>query len=352
MSGYLTENGFGDAVSGSKVTIDEVARRANVSKATVSRVLNGVEGQASEATIERVKAVIEETGYIPNRLAANLKTSRSMTIGVVVADIVNPFFAEIARGVEEVVQDDGFSVILANTSNDRDREVAQVRALLGQRVDGLIVATSFHDSAFHLEAAVARGVRTVLINNELPDLDIDRVLVENEAGARRAVAALIEAGALKIAHIAGPLQTSSGVERLKGYQRALTAASLEVDPSLVLQGDFSQDSGFDLMNELLDRDDHPDAVFVANNLMAFGALDALNSRSVSIPDEMAFVAFDDAHWFHMVQPSISAVAQPTTLIGSSAAELLLRRMEEDRPTDVRVLESELRVRDSIGRANA
>lgn len=308
------------------VTIDEVARHAGVSKATVSRVLNGVDGHVSSATAEHVRNAIDDLGYVPNRLAANLKNNRSMTVGLVVADVTNPFYATAALGVEETLGEMGYAVILANTRNELANEIRQMRVFLENRVDGLIIATPFRDGTDDVQRAIDRGTRVVVINSALEGTDADSVVVDNEGGAFEATRHLIGLGHRRIGLVAGPASTSSGADRTAGFTRAHREAAVEVDPSLVQEADFTKAGGSAAMQRLLDAPSRPTALVAANNQMAVGALAVLQGRGVSIPTDLSFISFDDLDWYELATPQITAVAQPAFDTGVQAAGLLLDRL--------------------------
>jgi LacI family transcriptional regulator, galactose operon repressor len=333
------------------VTIDEVARHAGVSKATVSRVLNGVDGHVSKATIQGVRDAIDELGYIPNRLAANLKQNRSMTVGLVVADVTNPFYATAALGVEETLGEMGYSVILANTRNELANEIRQMRVFLESRVDGLIIATPFREGTDDVQRAIERGTRVVVINSALEGTDADSVVVDNEGGAATATRHLIDLGHRRIGLIAGPASTSSGADRTAGFVRAHREIGLEADASLIHEADFTKSGGATAMQRLLDAAARPTALIAANNQMAVGALGVARRLGVSIPTELSFISFDDLDWYELATPQITAVAQPAYDTGVAAARLLLGRLSspDGAPRVVR-LATELVTRESTATA--
>ncbi len=333
------------------VTIDEVARRAGVSKATVSRVLNGVDGHVSQSTVVNVRVAIDELGYIPNRLAANLKQNRSMTVGLVVADVTNPFYATAALGVEETLSEVGYAVILANTRNELANEIRQMRVFLENRVDGLILATPFREGTDDVQRAIDRGTRVVVINSALEGTDADSVVVDNEGGAFEATRHLIELGHRRIGLVAGPASTSSGADRTAGFLRAHREADLEVDPAMIQEGDFTKAGGSAATQRLIETKPRPSALIAANNQMAVGALGVIRRLGIAIPTELSFISFDDLDWYELATPQITAVAQPAFDTGVAAAELLLGRLsgQGDAPGVVR-LATELVLRESTAKA--
>jgi LacI family transcriptional regulator len=333
-----------------RVTIDEVAQRAGVSKATVSRVLNGVDGHVSAATTVTGRRAIDELGYIPNRMASNLKQKRSMTVGLVVADVTNPFYATAALGVEETLGPMGYSVILANTRNDVANEIRQMRVFGESRVDGLIIATPFREGTDDVQRAIERGTRVVVINSALPGTDADSVVVDNEGGAFEATRHLLDLGHRRIGLVAGPESTFSGADRTAGFRRAFVEAGVDPASAAIEEGDFTKDGGAAAAMRLLDRADRPTAILAANNQMAVGALGVARDLGIAIPADLSFISFDDLDWYELATPRITAVAQPAFDTGVAAAGLLLDRFsgDDDAPHVVR-LATALVGRESTGR---
>jgi LacI family transcriptional regulator len=323
-------------------TIYDVAQQAGVSAATVSRVLNG-HPSVDPQLAERVRAAVEELDYRPNALARNLRRSRTSLWAVIISDVGNPFFTSLVRGVEDVAQSSGYSVVLCNSDEDPEKEANYVTVALAEQMAGVIVSPS--GQAEGVKRLLDAGTPVVLIDREVPGVNVDSVLVDNEHGAAEATTHLIASGYQRIGCITGPATLSTAERRLRGYRQALTDAGRTYDEALVRHSDFREHGGYESMASLLDADVKPDAVFVANNLMAVGALECLVARNVSVPDEMGIVGFDDLPWADLVRPALTTVGQPTYELGRTAAQLLAERIgEAEKSPSTVVLKTELHVR--------
>lgn len=329
-------------------TIYDVARQAQVSAATVSRVLNG-RATVDPVLVERVQEAVRSLGYRRNAVARNLRRSRTMLWGLIISDIGNPFFTALARGVEDVAQAEGYSVALCNSDENPAKESQYIGVVLDEQMAGVIISPSGRGRDVRL--LIEANTPVVAIDRELRAATVDSVLVDNEHGAELATSHLIESGYRRIACITGPKQLSTATQRLRGYKRALAAAGLPMDESLVRYSDYREAGAFESMESLLDSETaRPDAVFAANNLTTVGAMDCLVSRGVKVPGEVGFVGFDDIPWAHLVRPSLTTVAQPTYELGQTAARLLVERIKEpSRPPARVVLRTVLHERDSSRR---
>ena len=330
------------------VTIKDVAREAGVSIGTASQALGG-SAVVREATRRRVLAVATRLRYQPSALARGLVTRRTHTVGLLISDIANPFFIRAVRAVEDVAQENGYNVILCNTDEDPAKETQYLRILMEKRVDGIILATT----AGSLQAVRDvrwRRVPLVLFDRELPRVATDTVKVDGVLGGRLATEYLLSLGHRRIAIIHGPVVRSTGAERLQGYLAALKAAGIRPIPALIREGNFKQDSGYDLARALLGASPPPTALFCTNNLMTVGALQALQERKVRIPDDLSLVGYDDMEWWTLTHPPLTTVGQPVYDLGREAMRLLLERIGREkarRPQRV-VLKPELILRDSCG----
>ncbi len=336
------------AASG-KPTMADVARAANVSTATVSRVLRGEEGVSSAETKARVLASAAKLGYIVNGVASSMRSRQTRTVGLVIADVANPWFGQLAAGVESVLGPAGFSVILANTNNSVEREQAAVRTLLQKQVDALVVASSSADGE-HLRDAADRGTRIVLVDAELPGLDVDSVTIDNEAAARAATEHLLEAGHEDIAIVAGGPGPASDRARLDGYTHALAERGVTLRPEYVRTGSVTFDGGRAAVAGMLALPRRPSAIFATNNLMTVGALVAIADAGLQVPADISIVGIDDLEWYPIANPAITAVYESAAEMGRRAAERLLlrlRRQRQPRPERIR-LGVEFRERSSVG----
>ncbi|MDG4767551.1 LacI family DNA-binding transcriptional regulator [Solwaraspora sp. WMMD406] len=324
-----------------------MARKAEVSPATVSRVVNG-HANVDPVLADRVRRAMNELGYRPNAVARNLRRSRTTLWAVVISDIGNPFFTALVRGVEDIAQRSGFSVVLCNTDEDPTKEARYLNAVLAEQVAGVIIAPSGPQT--DLDQLAAARVPVVVIDRQLHGSRIDTVLVENEHGAELATAHLVESGYQRIACITGRRGVYTASSRLAGYRRALTAAGHHYDERLVRYADFRSDGGYQAMSELLRCQPRPDALFVANNLMTVGALECLVDNGITVPADMGVVGFDDLPWAHLVRPALTTVAQPTYQLGETAGQLLTERIATpDRDATTVTLPTKLQVRESSTR---
>lgn len=305
--------------------IQDVAKLARVSIATVSRVLNGTAYVDAEVAA-RVRAAVEELQYQPSRAARTLRGSHSTIIGLLITDIQNPFFTSLVRGVEDMAQRNGYSIILCNSDEDPHKERQYIEVLCAERVAGaIVVPTRENQRPFKLFQE--HSIPVVAVDRRVKDSAIDVVLVDNLRGAREGTAHLLANGYRRIGMISGPAVTTSGRERLEGYRQALQEAGIAYDPTLVRSGSFKEQSGQQLAHELLDLETPIEALFVANNLMTLGALAALNERKLRIPEDIAVVGFDEMPWATLGSVSLTTVTQPVYDIGSTAALRLFQRLQ-------------------------
>ena len=330
------------------VTIRDVARAAGVSTATAARALGGY-GHASPTARRKVSESARQLGYRPNVVARALVSRATTTVGLVVGDIENPFFAAAARGLADVMDAHGYTVLLANADEDAGRERRAVDALRARQVDGMVVVPAPGASPEHLTELVTAGVPLVLLDRAVVGVAADSVLVRNVAGARAAVAHLAGLGHRRIGVVSDSPDITSSAERIQGYRQALRAAGIAPEPGLISIGGPTRDDGEAAALRLLDRPDRPTAVFTANNFMTVGALRAARSLALRIPEDVALVGFDDLDWTTLVQPPVTVVRQPVADLGRVAGERLLRRLDGDAGPPKRIrLDAGLIVRGSCG----
>ncbi|MEN3583857.1 LacI family DNA-binding transcriptional regulator [Streptomyces sp. ZYX-F-203] len=325
--------------------IKDVASRAGVSVATVSRVLNG-HPSVSAAARGRVSAAVEALGYRPNAVARSLRTDQTRTLGLIIGDVMNPYFTELARSVEAEARALGYSVVIGNADERPDLQDHHVTTLLDRRIDGLLVSPTDGGSP-RMSEAVRNGTPMVFVDRWLPGVDVPVVRADGRAAVRDLVAHLCRLGHRRLAIIAGPAATTTGRERVDAFREALAEHGLALPDHHVGQGDFQAESGRRVTEGFLDLPDPPDAVFAADNLMALGALDAVRARGLRVPEDLALVAFDDIPWFTHTDPPVTAVAQPTADLGRAAVRALVERIE-GRPGRSVTLSARLVVRRSCG----
>jgi len=306
-------------------TIIDVARKAGVSTATVSRVLNG-HPQVDPGLAATVLQVVKDLGYRPSRVARSLRTRRNHVFALIISDVrTGPFFGDVVRGVEDVAYGAGYSLFLCNTDEDPAKEAAYIELAVAESVAGVILTPS--GPRTDLSPLLNYGIPVVLADRTLPTQQADSVLVDNVSGAYDAVRHLLDSGYRRIACITGPLSITTGHQRHAGYCKALHEAGVAVDDSLVRVADFRELGGQVAMEELLGLAQHPDAVFVTNHLMAIGALQAIAQAHLAVPDDIAIVSFDDMPWSALLDPPLTTVAQPAYDLGVESARLLLSRLE-------------------------
>lgn len=305
-------------------TMRDVAREARVSVATVSRVLSGSD-KVDPAMAKRVRSAARRLGYRPNRAARSLRKNRSMMWALIISDIRNSFFTDLAVAVEAVAEAAGYAVVLCNSEESLEKEARYIQLAAAERMTGVIISPE-SSTETDVAALGAAGVHVVTIDRRLPG-SVDHVVVHNIHGGELAVEHLVANGYERIACITGPTETTTGSERLEGYSRGLAKAGLEAFPSLIRSGDFREAGGYEAMRSLLALADIPTAVVVANHLMTVGALRAINEAGLAVPADIAIVGFDDTPWAPLLRPSLTTIAQPTYDVGSEAARLLLTRIE-------------------------
>lgn len=328
-------------------SLNDVAKKAQVSIATVSRVINN-HANVNPETRLKVEQAIKALKYQPNRVAKRLrnKNASSNLLGVLIPDIQNPFYVEVLRGIEDVAYENKYALIMCNFSQDEKKEKLYLDILQSESIDGLIAApTSEHDQK--VIDLVKKGLPIVCVDRGLVGVDVDVIMVENRSGAFTAVNHLINSGYKRIAYISGLPQIPSSRQREKGYLDALGVNNIPVDRTLIKYGDSRHESGVKLCEELLDLPQPPDAIFTGNNLITLGALETIHKRGLQIPADVAIIGFDDMYWSISLNPPLTAVKQPAYEIGKRAAEQLIFRINDpSRPTVSMIMKTELMLRNS------
>jgi len=310
----------------------------------------------------KVQAAADEIGYRPNRLARSMITGKTKTLGLVIADIENSFFASASRGFADAARRAGYDVLIANTDEEPGMEQSAVRSLIERRVDGIVVAPASAKIINHLERAVHEGLPLVLLDRHLKGFPADSVLVNSKEAARVAVDHLIEHGHSCIGIVTGTSPAhpategsrsldliSSGQERIQGYRAALKAAGIDVRLEYIKTGDFHRQASKDLTNELLALDEPPTAILTTDSVITLGALTALHDAGKRIPADISLVGIDDAEWATVVNPPLTVVAQPAYELGELAAQRVVERIQGSttRPRR-RNLPTQLIIRESVG----
>jgi LacI family transcriptional regulator len=337
-------------VANPAVTLKEVAARAGVHPATASRALNPErQGLVSEDVTRRVRAAAEALGYSPNPVARSLRTRRSHTVGVLIPDLTNPLFPPLVRGLEDRLAAAGYVALIGNTDGNDDRERLIVEQMRARRIDGLASATARLRYPLLAQAAAA-GLPVVLMNRMATDHSFPAVSVDNERGIRLAVAHLAALGHRRIAHIAGPQDVSTGLERYRGYAAAMAACGLAVPAELVVFARaFSIQEGTRCGALLLERDSGCTAVAAANDMLAVGCCTAIEAAGRSCPADVSVVGFNDMPFIDRLRPPLTTIRFPHYQVGHEAAGALLELIAgRSRPVRVLRLAPELVVRGSTG----
>jgi LacI family transcriptional regulator len=330
-------------------TIKDVARVAGVSITTVSHVLNDTRFVSDELRV-RVLAAMEELDYRPNILARSLRRGETKTIGLVVPDNSNPFFAEMARMVEDLGFAAGYSVILCNSDENLAKEAAYIEVLIAKQVDGVVFIAS-GSTQEHLFELNQQDIPYVVVDREVDGSLADVILVDNELGGYLATRHLIELGHRRIACIAGRSQLTPSADRVGGYRRALREYLIPEEEELIVPGDFRAEGGEMALERMLAVNPPPSAAFACNDMMAIGVLRAARNAGLRVPGDLSVVGFDDIPFAAVVSPALTTVAQPVSGLAQHSVRLLLARMQnsrEDQPTQRIVLQPHLVVRDSAG----
>jgi LacI family transcriptional regulator len=310
-----------------RVTIDDVATRAGVHKATVSRALNTrTRHQVNGKTAARITAVAEELGYVPNAMARGLRTSNSMTVGVIIPDLTNPFFPPIIRGIENYLQPRGYTALLANTDDSEVIEQAALDSLLGRRVDGLVVASGSLQTST-LAAAHKAGVFVVMLNRDAGGIPYPLVTGNDARGIAAAVTHLAELGHRRIMHIAGPADFSTSGTRADAFLSACRATR-GVTGTVIEAAALSVEAGTQTMDGVLTKSRaRPTAIVAGNDLVALGVLRSLRSHGLSCPDDVSVVGFNDIEFAQDSNPPLTTVHVPMLEMGTEAARMLLEAIE-------------------------
>ncbi len=343
-NGFVIETGFlrGILPSMKKVTIQDIARVSGVSKSTVSRVLNGTVA----VNAEKKRAVLEATdrlGFKPNIVAQSLASGRSSTIGVLTQMMGSPFYDSISQGLITGLTATGYSPIFADGRWRRSEQKEALQALVGRRVDGVVVIGGTLSSP--QISKIVGDLPVLLVARKCEEDELHSLAVDNEGGAYDATSHLIQRGHRRIALIRGLADHADAIARFEGYQRAFDEAGLEFEPELIVDGDFSAESGVKAIESLLARSVSFSAVFASNDLTAYGARLALSRASIRVPDDVALIGFDDQMESRFVTPPLSTVRQPAVEMGQQAAEAMVQLLQGEEFESV-LLKPELMIRES------
>lgn len=329
-------------------TIKDVAREANVSISAVSRIINDPHFGSPETRL-RVMNAIKKLGYQPNRIASSMVKGKIKLIAIVIPDIRNPFFTAIARGVEDVANKYNNGVMFCNTDEDLAKQQQYIQIFKSRIVDGFILAAASEEDP-ELAKVDPKILPFVLIDREVEGISADIVVVKNRKGAYMAVNHLLKLGHRKIGLIAGKRNTLTGRERFQGYLDALQEAGVEGNPDIMQEGDFSVQGGYEATKRIINGPEFPDALFISNNLMSVGCVNALREHGIRVGEDVAIVGFDDPEWAEFVEPPLTVIRQPIYSMGTIAGEMLFQKLLGNAVPERRevVLNPELIIRESCG----
>jgi len=323
----------------------DISKKAGVSVTTVSHVINETRIVSDELRL-RVLSAMEELRYRPNALARSLRRGETTTIGLIVPNNANPFFSEIARGIEDTTYKEGYSLILCNSDDDVSRELRYTRTLIDKQVDGIIFVAA-GGSEDSLQLLDDRNVPFVIVDRNISSVSADSVLIDNRSGGEQATDHLLQLNHRRIGCITGPSNLNSSIDRVVGYIDTLKRAELKIDNNLIVKGNFDFDSGYRCANELFALKKPPTAIFACNDMMAIGAIRAAEDADIEVPSQLSVVGFDGIPLAKYVTPPLTTVQQPKHELGQIASELLLSRIQnKELPIRQRILDTILMIRES------
>ncbi|MBI4428346.1 MAG: LacI family DNA-binding transcriptional regulator [Ignavibacteriales bacterium] len=309
-------------------TINDIANKAGASVTSVSRVLNNKAGKyrISKETAKRILKAAAELDYKPNELARGLRLKKTHTIGLVIPDISNPFFAYVTRNIQRVAHELGYSLVVCDTDENLPLELEHINLLMSKGVDGLVIMPVGQD-ARHLKRLVKESVPLVLVDRCFDELDTSSVVVDNYAGAFTGIEHLLECGHRRIAIIQGLANTYSNTGRVQGYTDALKKFGIRPDPELIFGGSFREETGYNETKRILSMSERPTAIFATSDLITLGALQAINEMGLDVPNDISVLAFDDTDFAPFLKCPLTVIAQPKESMGEIAVKLLVDQIK-------------------------
>lgn len=327
-----------------KITIKDIARLSDVSIATVSKIINRKDQDISEATREKVLQVMEEHNYIPNTVARSLVTKKTKTIGLVIPDIRNPFFPELARGAEDKANEEGYNVIFCNTDDVLEKEERYIDMMIEKMVDGIIFTAS-SKRMLGLDHLKLSAIPIVVVDRDISFKGVKgRVVVDNRKGAYMAVKHLTDCGYRHIVFISGPLTNKPDIERWEGCKEALGELGVPEDKILIFEGNYKSGWGYEAVKLLLEKKIPFDGIFCGDDLIAIGAMKGLKEEGIKVPEQVGIVGFDDIYMAKLMEPELTTIRQPNYEMGYRAAEMLIRVLEGMEGDQHVVLDTKLVIR--------
>ena len=309
-----------------KTTIHDIAEKLNITASTVSRALKD-HPRISEATKKAVLKVAQKLNYQPNHIAAALRNGRSNIIGIIVPTADRHFFSSVVRGIEEIANTASYNVMICQTYDQYEKEVATVEALMNARVDGIIASIAKETENFdHYRKLKEKGIPLILFDRSNDELEVSNVIIDDYLGAYKAVEHLIQQGCSRIAHFTSVKKVSIYRERYRGYREALEANKIPFDESLVIDSNLQLEDGRQSMEKLLSLSKRPDAVFSSSDYGAMGALQVLKERGIQVPKEVALIGFSNESFTSFSEPTLTTVDQHSMRMGNAAAEIFLEQI--------------------------
>ncbi|XTR39163.1 LacI family DNA-binding transcriptional regulator [Paraclostridium tenue] len=328
------------------VTIKDIANLAGVSKTTVSKVLNNKDQKISESTRQKILNIVRENNYVPNKMAQSLVTKKTKTIGLIIPDIRNPFFTDIARGAEDKAVREGYNIILCNTDENIEKETRAFNTLTEKMVDGIIFAPSSKTEVNSNEYKIS-SKPIVLVDKELNIENLKGVVsLDNEEGTYLGTKHLVGISHKDILYLSGPLKSEISINRLKGYKKALKESNIKFNEDLVIQGEYSFEWGYEVVKNLYEI--NFTAICAANDLIAIGAIKALKERGIKIPQDISIVGFDDIQTANIIEPQLTTIKQNSYDMGYESASILINNLENKEINNIEkmIFKPELVIRSS------
>lgn len=332
------------------ITLKDIAQKTEFDVSTVSRVLNGdAESHGiSKSTQSLILNVANELGYRPNRLARGLRLKETEAIGMILPDISNPFFGTITKYVQEILSGHGYSLIINNSRGGNESEEEYIKIMRSWGVDGLIIVPSGYEKE-HIKEINEEEIPFIFVDRKIKDVEVPSVTIDNYKGALKATKYLIDKGHKRIAVSQGSESTSTNIERIEGYKKALRESGISVDEDLIVGRAFDQKSGYKSTKKIMNTRNTPTAIIALSDMISFGVLRALNEEDINIPKNISVVSFDDIEFASLMETPLTTVSQPTKKMGVSGARLMLEMINDKEPVKDRsvVYEPALTVRESV-----
>ncbi len=332
-----------------QVTVKDIASKLNLHHTTVSKALRG-HPDISTATKNRILSLAKKLDYHPNSIAKSLKKQMTSTVGIIVPTINIDFFSAVISGVEEIAYGSGFNTVVCQSNENFSREAIHIHTLISNRVAGVLISLAqTTTSGTHLKVLQKQGIPLVLFDRVCEDVEADKVVVDDFGGAVKAVRHLIQSGYKRIAHVAGPKNTTIGRDRCRGYMDELEKSGIEIDPKLIIYGGLNEEDGIAAFRKLMSNGTKPDAIFAVNDPVAIGIYDEIKRNGMEIPKNVALVGFGNVKLSSYLSPPLTTVTQSPYELGKVAAGILIRRIENPQPEripEVKVIQTELMLRNS------